>query len=146
MHALQAFLMKGLSISVLASVLILPESILAQEVTVYDTDWRVKESIRPKLVQSYALDGLDWPGEEKEDRVPAASVRRFLEGVRRASEKTYPSLGLGRNVRVDRPFVSGAAMVHDGKVLHLSAFSHPGQGERGTKVPFRRFSQRRKRG
>jgi hypothetical protein len=98
-----------------------------------------------KLVQSYALDALDWSGEEKEDPAPAASVRRFLEGVRRAPKKAYPSLGLGENVRVDGPFVSGAAMVHEGKLLHLSAFSHPGQRESGTKVPFQRFSQRRKR-
>lgn len=76
MHAIQAFLTKGLSSSNLASVLIIPGSILAREVTIYDKDWRVKERIRPKLVQSYAL---DWPGEDKEDRVPA-SVSRFLGG------------------------------------------------------------------
>jgi hypothetical protein len=46
MHAIQAFLMKGLSISILAAVLIIPGSILAQEVTIYDKDWRVKERIR----------------------------------------------------------------------------------------------------
>ena len=52
-----------------------------------------------KLIQSYALDALDWPGEEKEGQVPAAAVRRFLEGVRRAPKKAYPSLGLGGNLR-----------------------------------------------
>jgi hypothetical protein len=98
-----------------------------------------------KLIQSYALDALDWPGEEKEGQVPAAAVRRFLEGVRRAPKKAYPSLGLGENVRVQGPFVSGAALVQEGRVLHLSAFSHPGQRESGTKVPFQRFSQRRRR-
>jgi hypothetical protein len=41
--------------------------------------------------------------------------------------------------------MSGAAMVHEGKVLHLSAFGHPGQREKATKVPFQPFSQRRKR-
>jgi len=98
-----------------------------------------------KLIQSYALDALDWLGEEKEGQVPAASVRRFLEGVRRAPKKAYPSPGLGENVRVQGPFVSGAALVQEGRVLHLSAFSHPRQRESGRKVPFQRFSQRRKR-
>ena len=98
-----------------------------------------------KLIQSYALDALDWLGEEKEGQVPAAAVRRVLEGVRRAPKKAYPSLGLGENVRVQGPFVSGAALVHEGRVLHLSAFSHPGQRESGTKVPFQRFSQRTKK-
>lgn len=46
----------------------------------------------------------------------------WLEGVKRAPKKAYPSLGLGENVRVDGPFVSGAALVHEGRVLHLSAF------------------------
>jgi hypothetical protein len=98
-----------------------------------------------KLVQSYALDALDWAREEKEGQVAAAAVRQFLEGVGRAPKKAYPSLGLGENIRVEGPFVSGAAMVHDGKVLHLSAFSHPGQRENASKVPFQRFSQRRRR-
>jgi len=43
------------------------------------------------------------------------------------------------------PFVSGAALTQEGRVLYLSAFSHPGQMESETKVPFQRFSQRRKR-
>ncbi|MGD0625698.1 MAG: DUF6569 family protein [Thermodesulfobacteriota bacterium] len=98
-----------------------------------------------KLIRSYALDALDWLEEPPESQVPAEAVRRFLEGVKRAPKKAYPSLGLGENVRVDGPFVSGAALVHEGRVLHLSAFSHPGQRESGTKVPFQRFSQRRKR-
>jgi hypothetical protein len=42
-------------------------------------------------------------------------------------------------VRVQGPVVSGAALAQEGRVLHLSAFSHPGQRESGTKVPFQAF-------
>jgi hypothetical protein len=49
------------------------------------------------------------------------------------------------NVRAE-PSVSGAASVHEGKVLHLSALSHPGQGRNGNRVPLQRFSQRRRGG
>ena len=98
-----------------------------------------------ELVQGYDLHALDLLEEPREPQVPAEPVRRFLEGVRRAPKKAYPSFGLGENVRVQGPFVSGVALVHEGRVLHLSAFSHPGQRENGTKIPFQRFSQRRRR-
>ena len=50
MHAIQAFLMKGLLISILASALIIPGSILGQEVTIYGKDRRLKERIRDRTI------------------------------------------------------------------------------------------------
>jgi hypothetical protein len=44
---------------------------------------------------------------------------------------------------MEGPFISGAALVHEGKVLHLSAFSHSGHKNDKIKVPFSRFSRRR---
>ncbi len=99
----------------------------------------------PKLVQSYALDALDWVGESKKIQVSSESVRHFLEGVQNAPGKTHASLGLGENIRVEDDSVSGAALVQDGKVLHLSAFSHNGHKNDGTRVPFQRFSKRKRR-
>jgi hypothetical protein len=78
----------------------------------------------PKLVQSYALDALDWLAETGKTQVSVESVRHFLEGVQKAPGKSHPSLGLGENVRFEDAFVTGAALVHEGKALHLSAFSH----------------------
>lgn len=98
-----------------------------------------------KLVQSYALDALDWLEESKGTKDPTESTKAFLEGIRKAPGESYPSLGLGENLRFQDNFISGAALVHDGKVLHLSAFSHNGQKNDGNKVPFQRFSQRRRR-
>jgi hypothetical protein len=76
----------------------------------------------PKLVQSYALDALDWLDESGKTQVSSESIRRFLEGVRKAPGKSYPSLGLGENVRFEDNCVSGASLVNEGRVLHLSAF------------------------
>ncbi len=46
----------------------------------------------------------------------------FFEGFRDVSGKSYPPLGLGENVRFQDNSFSGAVLVHEGKVLHLSAF------------------------
>jgi hypothetical protein len=100
----------------------------------------------PKLVQSYALDALDWLEDAGKAQVSSESVRRFLEWVQKAPGESHPSLGLGENVRFENNSVSGASLVHEGRVLHLSAFSHNGQKSDGNRVPFQRFSQRKKRG
>ncbi|MBM4305132.1 MAG: hypothetical protein FJ123_00200 [Deltaproteobacteria bacterium] len=100
----------------------------------------------PKLVQSYALDALDWFDESGKSQVSSESVRLFLEGVQNAPGKTHPALGLGENIRFEDNYVSGASLVLDGRVVHLSAFSHNGHKNDGTGIPFQRFSQRKRRG
>ncbi len=99
----------------------------------------------PKLVQSYALDALDWLEEPSKHQVSGESVRRFLEGVQVAPGKSHPSLGLGEYIRFENNSVSGASLVHDGRVLHLSAFRYNGHKGDGSRVPFQRFSERRRR-
>jgi hypothetical protein len=99
-----------------------------------------------KLVQSYALDALDWLEDAGKTQVSSESVRHFLEGVQKAPGRSHPSLGLGENIRFEDDLFSGASLVHEGRVLHLSAFSHNGHKSDATKVPFQRFSQRKRRG
>ena len=99
----------------------------------------------PKLVQSYTLDALDWLEEAKETQIRDEDGRRLLEGLRRVPGKPYSSLGRGENVRFQDDSFSGAALVHEGRVLHLSAFSHFGHKNDRSRVPFQRFSQRRRR-
>jgi hypothetical protein len=99
----------------------------------------------PKLVESYALDAIDWYQESGEIQAKGESVRQFLEGIRKASVESYASLGLGENLRFQNSSLFGAALVHEGRVLQLSAFSHNGRQNYDKKVPFQRFSQRKKR-
>ena len=87
-----------------------------------------------------------WLEEGREEKeVPAADIRRFMEVVQNAPQKAYPSLGLGENIRFQGPFVSGAALLHDGFVLHLSGFQNQGSDEIKPKVPYQIFSQRRRK-
>jgi hypothetical protein len=102
------------------------------------------EKFFKKLIQSYALDAMDWLEENEEKSVPVASIKRFMEGVRNAPRKSYPSLGLGENIRAEGPFVSGAALLYNEAVIHLAAFSHEGRVDEDPKVPYQRFSQRRR--
>lgn len=98
-----------------------------------------------KLVQSYALDAMDWLKGGDNNQVSIESVRRFLEDVQNAPGKPHPSLGLGENIRLENDFVTGAALVYEEKVLHLSAFCHNRREDDHVKVPFQRFFQRMKR-
>jgi hypothetical protein len=107
--------------------------------------WQTFSKFFKKLVQTYALDVIDMYEEPKTDPVAAGDNRRFREGVRRALRKSYPSLGLGENIRTEGPFVSGAALLYNKAVLHLSAFGQDGKIDEETKVPDQRFSQRRRR-
>ena len=45
-----------------------------------------------KLVNSYALDSLDWPEDAWKIKVPFEYVRHFLEWVQKAPGKSHPSL------------------------------------------------------
>jgi hypothetical protein len=107
--------------------------------------WQTFSKFFKKLVQSYALDEIDMHEEPKTDHIAAGDIKRFLEGIRNAPRKSYPSLGLGENIRAEGPFVSGAALVYKETVLHLSVFSHDEKVEDNPKVPYQSFSQRRRR-
>ena len=99
-----------------------------------------------KLIESYALDALDWFEEPGKSQVPTESVRRFFEGVQKAPGKSHPSLGLGEYIRFEDNSVSWAVLMHEGRVLHLSAFSLNGHETDANRVRFQRFSQRKRRG
>ena len=98
-----------------------------------------------QLVQSYALDAIDWHQESREPQAKVESVRQFIDGIGKVRGESYSSLGLGENLRFQDSFVTGAALVHDGKILHLLSFSHNGYKSDGNRVPLQRFSQRRRR-
>ena len=69
-----------------------------------------KKPSRSKAVKASAIPDLDKPGE-------------FLTFLERCEQKTYPSVGLGTDVRFDGPGIIGSALMVDGKVLHMAVFS-----------------------
>ncbi len=87
-----------------------------------------------KLVESYALDAIDWLIEAKGTSVPPEKAREFLEQVKGASRTHHPSLGQGENVRFQGRGINGASLVMGNRVLHLSAFQtkRDGRGKTGS--------------
>jgi hypothetical protein len=87
----------------------------------------------PKLVRSYALDALDTlhtlhPESPEAHANPPIRERAegFLEWVASARAETFPAIGQGEDVRLTGTCLTGAALVADGSVIHLSAFRSPG--------------------
>lgn len=72
----------------------------------------------PRLVRSYALEAL---GAE-----PAAlsldSARRLLQRPLKAQRATFPSPGLGQDVRISGNGVVGAALIWEGVAVHTAVF------------------------
>jgi hypothetical protein len=81
-----------------------------------------------KLVRSYALDAIDRLGIAYQE-IPAQEVRRFMTEVAEAGTQSYPSVGMGQDVRIESEGVTGGALVLKDRVVHLSAFrSEPRRG------------------
>ena len=83
----------------------------------------------PKLVRGCAIDAI----EEYRDAVPApprSEVEALLRRVAGATATTFPAVGLGEDLRLQSPGLSGGALVMDGGLYHLCAFQMPGEENR----------------
>jgi len=102
-------------------------------------------TLLPKLVRSYALDALD--SQVVLERPPSRdSVQAFLADVAEADTRRAPGIGLGEDVRISAPGLSGGALVHDGQVVHLGAFRMEDQaGIQDDGSEIQRSSSRRRR-
>ena len=79
----------------------------------------------PKLVRAVAVDALDAdvrPGDTKAS-TDQPSVESFLAAALEASVRESPAVGVGTDLRFTAPGLTGAALVDDGRVVHLSAFT-----------------------
>jgi len=74
----------------------------------------------PKLVRAVAVDALDENGAEQS--TGASSIEMFLAAVAAASVHEAPAVGGGLDLRLTSQGVTGAALVDDGSIVHLSAF------------------------
>jgi len=74
----------------------------------------------PKLVRAYAIDARVAP-----DVAPVSSdaVRAWLAAAPACREETFPSPGLGEDVRLDGPALEAACLRHDGHPVHVEAFA-----------------------
>lgn len=74
-----------------------------------------------KIVRSYCLNAL---GQKPPFELPAPeAVKSFIAAVTGLDQMVSPSVGMGDDVRLDGPSACGAALISEGHVVHLSAFS-----------------------
>ena len=78
-----------------------------------------------KLARSYAVEALDTKAQIADDRqsgVGGEGEVRLLQEALAADIQIHPSPGLGADARFVGHHVTGAGLVHDGVVVHLSLF------------------------
>ena len=78
----------------------------------------------PKLVRSVALDALDRPASDRriKSKLSTKVAEHFLATTSAAAVHEAEAVGLGRDLRLVAPKISGAALKADDSVVHLSAF------------------------
>jgi len=75
----------------------------------------------PKILRSYALDAL-----ANQTVAPVKTsdeeAERLLDSILELDAKSFPAIGLGDDLRIDSPTITGGALTHEGRVIHLAAF------------------------
>jgi hypothetical protein len=74
-----------------------------------------------KLVRAYALDALEV--RETDTSVTSEDVTRWLRAAAGAAVESYPSPGLGRDLRVKADVLFGSALVVEEQPVHLELFA-----------------------
>jgi hypothetical protein len=97
-----------------------------------------------KLVESYAMDAIDWLEEGKGDKSSKSEVTRFTEGILKCQVEVHPSVGLGKDCRMESSHLTGFALALDGQILHMCIFARTeGQKEGHANSRMVRYSRRR---
>ncbi len=93
-----------------------------------------------KLVRSYALDALDL---SSCDAATEKVVTAFLDTLGNADAEIFPSLGLGKDLRLSGNKVEGSALVYQETVVHMVAFPAENGHSRQSSTGLARASMRR---
>lgn len=89
----------------------------------------------PKLVQSYALDAIDYRDSAEND-IDNDAVTRFLKTIESLQEESFPALGLGTDIRFTAPGLCGGALFHEHAIVHACVFRlDKGTGSSGRMSP-----------
>lgn len=75
-----------------------------------------------KLVGSYAMDAIEEPN-EKGEALSEQAVTDFLSRIQSSATESFPAVGEGQDLRLHGRGVSGGALLVNGRLVHLSAFS-----------------------
>lgn len=83
-------------------------------------------AVLPKLVRSYGIDALDHASlgaGAEQPPVGKAVAQSLLDQLRGAAIEEHPAVGLGRDVLITADRLVAGALLADGTVVHLTAFS-----------------------
>jgi len=98
-----------------------------------------------KLVESYALDAIDWFEEGSTRKASKSEVTKFLLGASAARVENRSSVGLGTDLRLESNKLTGFALALEEQILHLSVFARSnGHRENTYRSRMQRFSSRRR--
>jgi hypothetical protein len=84
------------------------------------------QKLLPKVVRSYALDSIDRAveaGAPSRAGTSRAEVEHYLRRASDAPIKEFPAIGLGTDLRLVAPEISGGALGLDDTVVQFSAFT-----------------------
>jgi len=81
-----------------------------------------------KLVQSYAMDAIDWLEQGDVPKSSRTDVTNFTKGVLNCKMETHDAVGLGTDYRLESERLTGFALGLDGKVVHMSVFARERDG------------------
>jgi hypothetical protein len=76
-----------------------------------------------KLLESYALDAIDWYDPDKEEKAYKSEVTKFRKASLSANAEVRPAVGLGTDFRLESRKVIGFALVLNDQILHVSIFA-----------------------
>jgi hypothetical protein len=100
-----------------------------------------------KLVESYALDAVDWLEEGKDYKASRSEVTRFIQGTLTCPLETHAAVGLGTDCRLESGKLTGFALSLDDKVVHMSIFAsqedNKGRSQTSRMARFSRRSENR---
>jgi hypothetical protein len=113
------------------------------------TDEALAEAYWEKLARTYAVEALDTSeptteaATETPGEVATAGEAHLLEQALAAKIQVHPSPGLGVDTRLVGSGISGAGLVYDGSVVHLSLFHDEEDSDEGQPLKTRRHYHRR---
>jgi len=98
-----------------------------------------------KLLQSYALDAIDWYDPDKEHKALKSEVTKFQKSALSADAESRPSVGLGTDFRLESRKITGFALALEDQLLHVSVFARSdGRDRHAPDSRIERFSKRRR--
>lgn len=79
------------------------------------------EQIWPRLVTGFAMDAVR---QSRKEHTPftASSAKFILDSIPECEVKTFPAVGLGRELRFESSILQGQALDFDGEIVHMSVF------------------------